>query len=280
MSSPPLHKSGTASDLEYFEDAVDFLTSQPTAIPDRCGVVANCMSGAYGVLMGAYIEKVKAVFLLNGAYILPFLDIYRGGKLLMKSYPLGSADLVYDENSYANTNTERMRSVMNEPTETRVPIEKSSKDTFYCINYGDEDTFSAQLSAECHKTWLDKVGHTNYELVAWKGSGHIIEPPNFPFGDVLLQAYWPNCQVNHRGPGPNKVFFAAGGNAKDTARNQFDIWQNIINFSNYQVRSKSPWYQSYLELTRDEPSSEVVALKKKGNLNDKYTDESINNSTH
>lgn len=247
MTSPPIHESGGSLDFEYFEKAVDVLTSHPTAIPDRCGVVANCMAGSYGGLMGINIEKVKAVFLQNGAYILPFLDLYRDNKLFVKSHPLGSDELIFDENCLAVTNSEMLHHVMETQKEIRVPIENSPKDTHYSINYGEEDTIAADVSAKHYGAGLSRGGHSNFDVECWKGTGHLIEPPNMPFSAAYFQTPWPNCGENHRGPGENKVYLATGGNPKDTAANLVSIWQKLRNFCFSNVRDKSSWYQNYLE---------------------------------
>ena len=52
-------------DLEYFEEATEYLLSQPQIIPDRCGVLADCYGCVIAHAMVIHIDKIKALFGIN-----------------------------------------------------------------------------------------------------------------------------------------------------------------------------------------------------------------------
>ncbi|KAF2368311.1 Acyl-CoA thioester hydrolase/bile acid-CoA amino acid N-acetyltransferase [Trinorchestia longiramus] len=234
-------------EIEYFEEAVDYLLSQPAAIPDRCGVIANCMSGPYGILMGIHIERVKAVYLLNGMALVIFADVWRNGKLFIKGLSLSAKGFIYDEADRALVNYDFHRQVLKEDNPARVPIELSPRDTHYSINAGSECGLGSPLASELIKSHLDRVGHKNYTCKILRGSGHLIELPNMPLIETLFQTPFPLRDEGHRGPGQNKIYLACGGNAADSARNQVESWQDMRHFVETYVRDYSPWYQQFIK---------------------------------
>ncbi|XP_047741211.1 bile acid-CoA:amino acid N-acyltransferase-like isoform X1 [Hyalella azteca] len=233
-------------DFEHLEHAVNFLLSQPNVIPDRCGVVANCMAGAYGCLMGIHIDRVKAVYLLNAPAVANFFNIQKNGHLLVSGFAVGSQHLVFDENFVAEAHPEYIKQAFYSDQRSWIPIELTPRDTYYSINAGADDSFVAVISQNILKSRLDKVGNENYVTKVYEGSGHIIEPPYFPFLRVLFQTPWPNCGENHKGPEPNKLYLRCGGNPRDNAINQEKAWQDMRNFLTRHVRDNSPWYQTYI----------------------------------
>ena len=76
-----LPKTTTKFDLEYFEEAVEYLLKQPDVIPDRCGVVCSSMGGEIGLAMSIYLPRVKAVVSIGGSFLNDFTLTYRGREL-------------------------------------------------------------------------------------------------------------------------------------------------------------------------------------------------------
>ena len=77
------------SDLDYFEEAVDFLCSHESIRSDKgIGVVGISKSAEMAMLMGTYFDdKVSAVVSMNGMPLLTGSYKYKGKDLLKGKLP-------------------------------------------------------------------------------------------------------------------------------------------------------------------------------------------------
>ena len=233
-------------ELEYFEEAVEYLLSRPEAIPDRCGVVAICLGASYALAMGTFIDKVKAVFLINAPSAVYSSKILKNGEQIVDAFPPSSKHMTFDDQDRARLNPEMAKEWMYN-SKYKIPIELSSPDTFYSFNVGEDDSFLAPIGAAVLTEKLDKAGmRRNYEYELYKGAGHIIEPPYSARVDHVYQNTWPKDEEGHRGPADGIIFYW-GGNAKSDSAAQISTWNKMKKFLMNRVRDNSEWYQNYLK---------------------------------
>lgn len=234
-------------ELDYFEEAVEYILSQPNVIPDRCGVVAICQGGSYGLLMGTYIDKVKSVFLINTPSMVFGSKIFYKGKHILDGVELSSDNMVFDNEGRAILNYEKCKEWSHVDSRYTIPIELSSPDTYYSINVGEQDSFHASVGYKVMKQRLDRAGmKNNFEYNLLEGAGHIIEPPYSATVEQVYQGFWPNKGKAHQGA-QKGIYLKWGGSPVADARAQVRTWNDMKNFLRYGVRDKSEWYQNYLK---------------------------------
>lgn len=223
-------------DIEYFEEAVDYLLSTPTAISDRCGVVATCQGGSAGIAMGVWIEKVKAVFAINTSTCLFETTLYKNNKPLIGGYNLSSDDFEFDEQHRGRFKLEHSKNTYLHPDfKCTIPIEESSEDTQFFLAVSEDCSFRAPVSLESYKERLSRAGRNNYEYKIYEGAGHIIEPPYGPHIYQNYQQYFPYKSDYHKEPEVG-CYLKWGGDAHSQCRAQEQAWHDLQVFINKTIK--------------------------------------------
>lgn len=227
--------------FEYFEEAMQFLMSQPRVIPDRCGVVCNSKSGDIGYSMAILFEQVKAVIGVNALTFPFYTQYYYRGKPIMKGIAVEKDVLVTDNDGLTYS---KFKSYFNNNTnEHLIPVEEADEDTHFMVVCGEDDPCDFKDSIPPFEERMRNANKTNYETVLYKGVGHLVHPPYDPLCYASLQPYLPimgDKQVKG-------LTFKWGGRPLETCVAQVDLWQRMQAFFKRNVREKSAWYQAYLQ---------------------------------
>lgn len=241
-----LPRSLKTINLEYFDEAVDYLLATPTAIPDRCGLIATCQGGAIGIAMGVYLEKVKAVFSINTGTCLYESSLKKNGTTLLKGHNLHSDDLVFDKEHRGKINLDKARKTfMSIDNEKTIPIEKASHDTHFFMAAGENCSCLGPHAIDIFTQRMVRNGNTNYQSKIYPEAGHILEPPYGPFIYENYQQYFPYKNASHTIPEVGS-YFAWGGTPLSNCKAQELLWHDIQEFVWTEVHGKSVWYQQYL----------------------------------
>ncbi|XP_064095117.1 bile acid-CoA:amino acid N-acyltransferase-like isoform X3 [Macrobrachium nipponense] len=227
--------------FEYFEEAIQFLMSQPQVIPDRCGVVCNSKSGDIGYNMAVLFEEVKAVIGINALTFPFYSQYYYGGKLLIKGKVFSRDELVTDNDGL--THFKLQKYFNNATNEQLIPVEEADEDTQFMVVCGDDDPCEFKHSIPAFEERMQKANKTNYETVLYKGAGHLLHSPYDPLCYATLQPSLPILEDKEF----QSVTFKWGGTPLGTCEAQVDLWQRMQAFFKRHVRDKSSWYQAYLQ---------------------------------
>ncbi len=240
----PMNKIGYL-DIEYFEEATEYLLSQPLVIPDRCGVLANCYGGVIAHAMAIHIEKVKALYGINF------------GQRTLGIFTRKEESMFYnDEDTVIASDYEKLVDYIEGSKEVTVPNDKLIKfmcetkgsyvdqlykvsgEKYFSYAFGKDDTYPFMNSVPAIKKAVGRDFESNFEVKIYPSAGHIIDPPYTALVFTSLLNIFSLKSKN--------LIHYWGGKAKETVLMQEDVWKNVHKFFNYHIRDNSPWYQEWL----------------------------------
>ncbi|KAK4325048.1 hypothetical protein Pmani_004358 [Petrolisthes manimaculis] len=227
--------------LDYFEEAVEFLLSQPGVVPDRCGVVAISKSGDIIFSMGTLLPKVKAVVSISGLTFAYHTRFMYKGKLYMEGCKYHTTSLdINDEGALYGS----MEVLFSNDNPSMIPVEEADDDTHFLVAVGEDDSWGFKHSLPPFRERMLKNHKYNFETILYPGTGHIIEPPYGPLIRQSFQRHFPEqekSEMTSRG-----IMMSWGGSPQPACEAQVDLWQRMRTFLMNHIRDESPWYQQYL----------------------------------
>lgn len=235
-----LPKNLETFDLDYFEEAVEYLLQQPGVIPDRCGVIGSS-KGSYPTLgMGIHLPKVTAVVSIGGELISDKPLTFRGQQL-WQTLKLDQSNFDFGKDNIV-TMKESIKKFYTHDHPGMPPCENAPDDTHFLLIAGSDDQTYYQVLVEAmmHRMKLHGREH-QCQAVIYSGAGHIIEPP-----------YSTHPAYSIYNMGITKIVIKWGGTPWGTCKAQEDNWHNMKKFLEIHVRDRSAWYQQYLQRTRTE----------------------------
>ncbi|XP_051017923.1 bile acid-CoA:amino acid N-acyltransferase [Acomys russatus] len=165
-------------DLDYFEEAANFLLAHPKIQQPGIGVISLSKGADIGLAMACYLKQVVATVCINGFSIV--FDI-----------PLRYRDLVVTPIQLALERTEvhvsgavRLRHYTDDSSnklnpQNILPIEKAQGKILFIVGENDE-CLDSKANAQRALDQLRRHGRSNGRMLAYPGAGHIIEPPFSP----------------------------------------------------------------------------------------------------
>lgn len=164
-------------DLDYFEDAANFLLGHPKVLGPGLGVVSVCKGAEIGLSMAIHLKQITATVLINGCnFAINVPQVYRGQIFqpascsieYKSSTPLGFAEFyqVYEENGVGIC-------------QFFFPIEKAQGHFLFIVGEDDKNINSKVHAAHAIEQ-LKRNGKNNWKLLSYPGAGHLIEPPYSP----------------------------------------------------------------------------------------------------
>ncbi|XP_004711124.1 bile acid-CoA:amino acid N-acyltransferase [Echinops telfairi] len=161
-------------DLDYFEEAANFLLSHPKVLGPGIGIVSLCKGAEIGLSMAVHLKQITAAVLINGPnFIFSHPHEYHGQVFQALPIPLhlvsiNALGLLEFCNSFGDPQAEGNRRFL-------FPIEKSQAQFLFIV--GEEDkTLNSKASAEGAIEQLRCNGKNNWTLLSYPGAGHLIEP--------------------------------------------------------------------------------------------------------
>ncbi|PNJ72685.1 bile acid-CoA:amino acid N-acyltransferase [Pongo pygmaeus] len=165
------------TDLEYFEEAANFLLRHPKVFGSGVGVVSVCQGVQIGLSMAIYLKQVTATVLINGTNF-PFgiPQVYRGQihQPLPHSAQLISINALGLLELYRTFETTQVGA-----SQYLFPIEEAQGQFLFIVGEGDK-TINSKAHAEQAIEQLKRHGKNNWTLLSYPGAGHLIEPPYSP----------------------------------------------------------------------------------------------------
>ncbi|XP_050689217.1 acyl-coenzyme A thioesterase 1-like [Eriocheir sinensis] len=230
-----LPKILTTMDLEYFEEAVEYLLKQPDVIPDRCGVLSSSKGGSFGLAMGIHLAKVTAVVSIGGMLVGDTSTTYQG-KELWKGVTLDATLYDLDEQNMITIKENALKKKVTYDHPSMPPIETAPENTHFLLISGEEDGMRSKVPLEAITHRMRLYGREGKcHTVVYSGAGHIIEPPYNTFSGYSIYDLT-----------GQKIIMIWGGEPQGVCKAQVDNWQNMRKFLEMHVRDRSPWYEQYV----------------------------------
>ncbi|KAK1796090.1 hypothetical protein P4O66_009178 [Electrophorus voltai] len=201
--------------LEYFEEAIAFLQTQPKVQQTGVGILSFSKSGDLALSMASFLTNVKATVCINGCnanvlfplhykdMVIPPLLANTAKITIMKSGILDIRDAVKDPMEKENL-------------ATVIPIERASSKFLFIVSEDDRNWNSVYF-AEMACSRLRAHGKTDYEMVSYPKAGHYVQVPYMP--------HYPSGI--HAAVGQVVAF---GGEPKVHAHAEVDAWGRILEF--------------------------------------------------
>ncbi|KAM4877786.1 acyl-coenzyme A amino acid N-acyltransferase 2-like [Thomomys bottae] len=165
-------------DLEYFEEATNFLLAHPKIRRAGIGVISVSKGAEIGLAMACYLKQVVATICINGSNaVCDFPLKYRG---LVVSPTLSAAERMQVHISGALC----LRYIKGDPRkdvnpQSLLPVEKAQGWLLFIVGENDQ-CLESRVHAEQAMEQLKSHGKSNGRILLYPGAGHLIEPPFSP----------------------------------------------------------------------------------------------------
>ncbi|CAD7687523.1 unnamed protein product [Nyctereutes procyonoides] len=166
------------TDLEYFEEAVNFLLRHPKVLGPGVGIVSISKGAEIGLSMAIHLKQVTATVLINGPnFVIRIPQVYRG----QISQPLPFSPQLLSINALGlaefQHNFEEARNEANE--NFLLPIEKAQGHFLFIVGEDDKNLNSKAYAKQATEQ-LRRNGKNNWTLLSYPGAGHLLEAPYLP----------------------------------------------------------------------------------------------------
>ena len=212
-----LPKSIKNLEMEYFEEALQWLMGHPKVQPGGVGVHAICKGADIALALASLRPEISAVVAIGTAHGISNCSLSYRGKML-KSIPL-QEERVYKDKDGAFV-SKHCYDVFSDDVGT--PVENIQGKVLLVL--GEDDQC---INAVAHKNKiLERSARHGKEIqvLSYPGAGHLILPPYTPLCDMSLH---------------NRMYIAWGGEAAAHAHAQEDYWNHAIKFLKANVPRKS-----------------------------------------
>ena len=227
-------KSPTSMDMEYFEEAANWLSNHPEVLPYGIGVHAMCFGSWIDLLMASLnmkaIKTVVAISPVVVAYTVPFQ--YRGK--VSDLVPLKNSEKITVEEgriwryAFPTVTTDYCPPVSKYSAFT--PVENISCPVLLVCGTGD-----LHMNPETSQMIFDRLKTRGREhlcsILRYPGAGHLIEPPYSPL------CYSTYSWTTKRFGDP---YLVLGGETEAHAKAQEDAWPKILSFLRRNLQNVEP----------------------------------------
>ncbi|XP_022094611.1 acyl-coenzyme A thioesterase 5-like isoform X3 [Acanthaster planci] len=206
-------------ELEYFMEAVDWLSSQPFVKPGGIGLVGVSL-GAQMVLATAshFPDKVKAAVTINGCHVNTMVDLKLNGEALpFLPFDLYNVRPAATEGAQCLFHSYKAIYDINEDDPRIYRIENNRTCQYLFIAGEAEAAWNSCHYAQEAMRRLARHGCHNYQLLRYPDAGHLIEIPYAPVG-IMIYSHVAGSVVDH------------GGTVRGMAKASEDSWPKMVMF--------------------------------------------------
>jgi len=202
-------------DLEYFEEAIDWIMKQPGIKKEGVAMVGASLGADLGMLLAAVNPRVKVVVSINGYHMLnemwPFK--YKGVVLPFKK-GMATEEFLVDKDTI---DMGAYRRSLSDDPDCIYPIEKSKAQFLFFCGELDRNTDSVHTGALLMQRLRDHDKERQGEMVVFAGTGHLLEPPYLP---LVYLGYSKSYDM----------YILFGGEATAHAKAQTVMWKKTFEF--------------------------------------------------
>lgn len=224
-----LPKNPKYLDLEYFEEAVEYLRSHCEVEGPGVGVISISHSGALAMSMASFLHGISAVVCINACTANTVIDL-RYKDLLMPAIPPALWRIRLTKSFLLS-----IRDVTPDPEKhpaSLIPIERATCQFLFAASEDDlnwRSTFFARQAVNI----LKRHNKNSHLLALYPKAGHFLEPPHMPY-----------CPSTFHGAVGMVRAVAFGGEPKAHAEAQLDLWERVQHFFKSHLGKKSSSQES------------------------------------
>ncbi|XP_029903168.1 acyl-coenzyme A thioesterase 1 [Myripristis murdjan] len=217
--TPPKH-----FDLEYFEEALNFLKRQPQVQDPGIGILSISHSGGMALSMSSFFSGISASVCINccnANTVIPLRHKDTVIPILMpdvENVKISDSGLVDIRDALPDTILEKHQASV-------IPIERASCQFLFAASEDDRN-WNSPLFAKRATERLRNHGKETFELVQYPKAGHLLEVP-----------YMPHCPSGFHGAVGTAVAF--GGEPKAHGEAQLDLWLRVQEFFRKHLGNKN-----------------------------------------
>ncbi|XP_015720021.1 acyl-coenzyme A thioesterase 1-like [Coturnix japonica] len=202
-------------ELDYFQEAIDFLQKQQQVKDSGIGVLGLSKGADLALSMATFLPGIKAAVSISGSGFNSFIPL-RGDGFTIPAHPYDLGRVKTSEESGLIDFSDILDDHRDPATwDSRIPVEKSLA-KFLFLTGLDDKNWKSDLYCRDAVQRLHQSGR-KVEFCSYSGAGHLLEPP-----------YLPLCQSSiHKVLG---AFVQWGGQWREHARAQEDAWHRIQAF--------------------------------------------------
>ncbi|XP_048208409.1 acyl-coenzyme A amino acid N-acyltransferase 2-like [Perognathus longimembris pacificus] len=165
-------------DLEYFEEAANFLLAHPKIQRAGIGVISVSKGAEIALAMACYLKQVVATICINGHSAVCDMPLkYRD--LVVAPTPLGMECMQVHVSGAVS-----LRHIRGDPRkdmnpQSLLPVENARGWILFIVGENDQ-CLESRAYAEQAMDRLKSHGKSNGRMLLYPGAGHLIEPPYAP----------------------------------------------------------------------------------------------------
>ncbi|XP_078595622.1 acyl-coenzyme A amino acid N-acyltransferase 1-like [Branchiostoma floridae x Branchiostoma japonicum] len=202
-------------DLDYFEEAADWLLGHPKVQDHGVGLVGTSKAGEIVLAMATYMKQVSAAVAISSYSAVSYAPLPYKDMVLPCARWMAD-QIVFTEDRFANAQNQ-LEDITTEPgIHACIQVEKSHCPIMF-VTGEDDMNIPSVFHANKAIARMKAHGKTNYTLLKYPGTGHLIEPP-----------YTPHCGFYFHSA--FRVYVYAGGEPKAHTAAQEDSWSKILDF--------------------------------------------------
>ncbi|XP_026196439.1 acyl-coenzyme A thioesterase 1 isoform X2 [Anabas testudineus] len=210
-----LPKNPKNLDLEYFEEAVNFLRKRPEVKGPGIGIISISHSGGLALTMSSFLSGISATVCINGCNANTVIPLHYKDIIMpplppiLKNIKTTHSGLVDIRDALPDPTLEKNRASL-------IPIERASCQFLFAVSE-DDHNWNSSLFAHKAAAILRSHGKESFQVVSYPKAGHFLEVPHMPY-----------CPSGfHAAVGSNVVF---GGEPKAHSEAQLDLWERVQEF--------------------------------------------------
>ncbi|XP_027554564.1 acyl-coenzyme A amino acid N-acyltransferase 2-like [Neopelma chrysocephalum] len=204
-------------DLQYFEEAADFLLRNPKVRGPGLGVVGVSKGAEVALAMASFLPQVVATVWINGTAFL------HGNPLVYKDLSIPPIPYHVEHILLTEVGAMDNSAVFADPRDpayraSAIPVENVRGKVLFVVGEADR-SFNSKLFAELA---LARMPPESGRILSYPGAGHLIEPPGSPL-----------CSISSIRGTPRPLVW--GGEPQPHARAQEHSWHEIVQFLEQQL---------------------------------------------
>ncbi|XP_075123547.1 acyl-coenzyme A amino acid N-acyltransferase 2-like [Leptodactylus fuscus] len=171
-------------DLQYFEEAANFLVNHPKVSSAGVGVIGLNKAAEIALAMACFIPQIVATICINGTICVTGPDL-RYGDLTIRALPPQEKTNLF--NTLWAIDDGRMPGDLRDVArlDSILPIEKARSSILFLVGKNDL-THDSLLYAKLGKTRAEMFGKKDVYLQSYASAGPLLEPPGYPLCLVFI----------------------------------------------------------------------------------------------
>ena len=204
-------------ELEYFEEAAEWLVKHPDVVSRGIGLMGVSKGAEITLMMAAHRKDiVKAIVPISTSLVVSASPFKVRGQLTGVYFDGTKARMTADGALIIRDCIPAQDFDKFDPSSV-IPVEKIDYPMLIICGSDDLAVATVEVAQEIHIRMTSHGKGARCSVLSYPGTGHLIEPP-----------YAPHCFASYHKA--FKTTFAWGGNARDHSKAQEDSWQKIIEF--------------------------------------------------